>query len=164
MLAYGTMPVMVNLYVGSTLTLKAMRLTSHFLSSCIHAYLVLRFLPDVDRFISRACRHCRQPQACPNCDHTLPPNSTRWRGRVTLPNNPAQKQSRPAGNRSRLPHQDEASKSLVKAYNAEGSGRESSEFQTSGFNTPRMSAETLSSGAEASDGHVVGGRNIDSLV
>jgi len=144
MLAYGTTPVMVDF--------------------CIHSYLVLRFLPDVDKFISQACRHCNQSQACPNRDHTMPPKSTRWRGRVTLPNDPAQKQCRPAGNRSRLPHEDEAYESLVKAYSAEGGGRESSDFQTSGFNTPRVSAETLGSGTEASDGLLVNGGNVGSLV
>ena len=52
----------------------------------------------------------------------------------------------------------------MKAYSAEEGGRESSDFQTSGFNTPRMSAETLSSGAEASANFIVHERNMGSLV
>ena len=52
----------------------------------------------------------------------------------------------------------------MKAYDAEEDGRESSDFQTSGFNTPRMSAETLGSGPETVAGLVVNERNMGSLV
>jgi hypothetical protein len=48
----------------------------------------------------------------------------------------------------------------------EGNARESSEFQTSGFNTPRQSAETLRSEArESREGLVDGkGKDAESLV
>jgi hypothetical protein len=44
----------------------------------------------------------------------------------------------------------------------DGAERESSEFQTSGHNTPRCSAETLESGSIESGG--IGERGFDSLV
>lgn len=136
-----------------------------FSISCIHSYLVLRLLPDFNTFISRNCRCCSQPQACRKCSHEVLPPLSRGRDHFTLPVGSGQEQSRPANDRcERSDGDEEASKSLVRAFNVEERARESSEFQTSGFNTPRRSAETLGDVVGISGGHTVDWRKMDSLV
>ena len=121
--------------------------------SCIHSYLFLRALPNI---IIRACSHCSQPRSCPNCKYAVPPPDVpRWRtsrnqsfalrktifdqfetnarGRL--------ERSHVESNRSN----QELHQPFMADCCAEEAARESSEFQTSGHNTPRCSAETLES-------------------
>lgn len=115
--AYGLIPLMINF--------------------CIHTYLALR---------SPASLFQRAP--CPNCNHVPPPALPRWQRRVALPadsgtatrQQPARSQSAGPGH-SRSSKEIYAHEPFLHAYDADA--RESSEFQTSGFNTPRQSEETL---------------------
>ena len=116
--AYGLIPLMLNF--------------------CIHTYLALR---------SPASLFQRAP--CPNCNHVPPPALPRWQRRVALPadSGPATRQQHPARSQSAGPGHSRSSKEIyaqqpfLHGYDADA--RESSEFQTSGFNTPRQSEDTL---------------------
>jgi hypothetical protein len=113
--AYGLVPLMANF--------------------CIHTYISLRS----PSFLFRS-------NPCPNCNHVPSPY---WQRHITLP---ADDSGRPANHQhgarahSAGPGHSRSSKEIyaqpfLHAY--DGDARESSEFQTSGFNTPRQSAETL---------------------
>jgi hypothetical protein len=143
-------------------------------SSCIHTYLFLRTIPNV---VIRACSHCHQPRSCPNCKHAvLPPDGVpRWKlyrdpevpphrigslsshDQLELIVHDGHGRSRSggdtcAGNRELYHHHP----SLAN-YQAElAAARESSEFQTSGCNTPRQSAETLNSSSSSRDSYDAG--------
>lgn len=126
-------------------------------TSCIHAYLALRS-PSV----------LFQPRPCPNCNHIAPSTLPRWRRHVALPadsapttyQHPAQAQtSGPGHSRS---SKDIYAPPFTHTYGDEA--RESSEFQTSGFNTPRQSAETLRSEARESREGLIDRKDAGSLV
>ena len=144
--AYGLIPLMLNF--------------------CIHTYLALR---------SPASLFQRAP--CPNCNHVPPPALPRWQRRVALPadSGPATRQQHPARPQSAGPGHSRSSKEIyaqqpfLHGYDADA--RESSEFQTSGFNTPRQSEETLRhseetfrSEARASREGLLDGKDVKSLV
>lgn len=125
-------------------------------TSCIHTYLVLRSPTTLFR-----------PRPCPNCNHTPPSIIPRWQWQTPSLNRPV---ALPADNNSpptmyRNPTQagpagpghSRSSREIyapfIKHYDddaGDAEARESSEFQTSGFNTPRQSAETLRSEARES--------------
>ena len=114
--AYGLIPLLINF--------------------CIHAYIALRS-PSI----------LFQPRPCPNCNHIPPSVLPRWQRHVALPadSGPATRQHR-ARAQSAGPGHSRSSKEIyaqpfMHAY--DGDARESSEFQTSGFNTPRQSEDTL---------------------
>lgn len=115
--AYGLVPLMINF--------------------CIHAYIALRS-PAI----------LFQSRPCPNCNHVPSSALPRWGRHITLPaeSGPATRQQ-PARSRSAGPGHSRSSKEIyaqqpfLHAYDADA--RESSEFQTSGFNTPRQSEDTL---------------------
>jgi hypothetical protein len=135
-------------------------------SSCIHSYLFLRALPNIT---TRTCTHCNQPRPCPNCKHTVPPpDAPRWSssrnhdfplrspvsGRFESVTNGRLERSH-GGDNSSI---QKLYQPFMANYRAEAAAaRESSDFHTSGHNTPRRSAETL-------DGEIVeisGGVGID---
>ncbi|KAM0715902.1 hypothetical protein Q7P37_008416 [Cladosporium fusiforme] len=115
----------------------------------IHTYLTLPTLPLLFR-----------PRSCPNCNHTMPSILPKWHSRVALPadnttpnnhsshnNNNSSNDFAPAT--SQHPEAGkEVRQSLMRGYDEDA--RESSEFQTSGFNTPRQSVETLRSEVRSS--------------
>jgi hypothetical protein len=106
--------------------------------------------------MTRPCSHCSQPRSCPNCKYAVPPPDVpRWRTsrnqsfalRKTISD-----QFEPNANgRLERSHGDnvhsnqEFYQPFMANFQAEEAARESSEFQTSGHNTPRCSAETLES-------------------
>ncbi|KAL1587912.1 hypothetical protein WHR41_03131 [Cladosporium halotolerans] len=97
---------------------------------CIHTYLTLLALPALFA-----------PRSCPNCNHSLPSALPRWQRRVALPNEHIA-DGGPGHSRSAK----EVYAPFARPYDEDHRvARESSEFQTSGFNTPRQSAETLGS-------------------
>lgn len=102
--------------------------------SCIHTYLSLRSPTALF-----------QPYPCPNCAH-VPPSALRWQRHVALPAD-----SPTPTTYQIVPNQGQTGPKEFYAQHAhayDGDARESSEFQTSGFNTPRQSAETLRSEVE----------------
>lgn len=130
-------------------------------SSCIHTYLFLRTIPNI---VIRACSHCHQPRSCPNCRYAVPPpaDPPRWKlykhhdGPLRSPfGNQLEPIAndifeRPHGDDIWDGNQEHCHLSLAD-YHAGMAARESSEFQTSGCNTPRQSTETLSSSRVSSD-------------
>lgn len=146
--AYGLIPLMLNF--------------------CIHTYLALR---------SPASLFQRAP--CPNCNHVPPPALPRWQRRVALPadpSGPATHQHHPVRSQSAGPGHSRSSKEVYAQqpflqHDYDADARESSEFQTSGFNTPRQSEETLRhseetfrSEARESREVLLGGKDVKSLV
>jgi len=144
--------------------LGAYGLVPPMLNFTIHAYIALRSPSSLF-----------QPRPCPNCNHVPPSALPRWQRQrhVALPadagpsttyqQHPVRARSQSAG-----PGHSRSSKEIyataqpfMHAY--DGDARESSEFQTSGFNTPRQSEETLRSEARVS-GEVSGDRKDGSLV
>ena len=101
-------------------------------SSCIHTYLFLYSIHKVS--------HYSQPRSCPDCKYAAPPSDDglRW--------GPYQTHDVPlwGGN------QDLHYLSLAD-YQAGFAVRDSSEFQTSGCDTPRRSAESLNSSRFSGD-------------
>lgn len=78
----------------------------------------------------------------------MPSVIPRWQKHVALPAS-----GEPAGGPGHSRSSREIYRPFMRAYGDEDA-RESSEFQTSGFNTPRQSAETLHSSVGASgEGH-----------
>jgi hypothetical protein len=147
-------------------------------TSCIHAYLALRSPSTLF-----------QPRPCPNCNHIPPSALPRWQRQrhVALPADssptiyhpPAQGQGQlqtqghvHAGGPGHSRSSKEIYAPFMHSYGdgeGEGDARESSEFQTSGFNTPRQSAETLRSEGREEEGLGGGsgsgnGKNVGSLV
>lgn len=127
-------------------------------SSCIHTYLFLRTIPNI------VIRAYHQPRSCPNCKYAFPPPDEvpRWR---LYKNHGAQLKS-PSHDQLELIVNDRFKRShgndtcdsnrelyhpSLANYQAELTARESSEFQTSGCNTPRCSAETLNSSRVSGD-------------
>ncbi|KAM0692419.1 hypothetical protein Q7P36_008622 [Cladosporium allicinum] len=159
--AYGIVPMMVNF--------------------CIHTYLALRALPSFF-----------EPEPCPNCDYTPPSKSLlpRWQrqhSHVALPTEDPDDQENDQEHAARHPQVQIVSRgggpghsrSVKEIYqppfseraqgDEDANARESSEFQTSGFNTPRQSAETLESerrvSSEGSEETVRrDGKGVESLV
>lgn len=129
-------------------------LTTIQLSSCIHTYLALCALPSL--FI---------PEPCPNCNYTSPSKSIlpRWRrqhSHVALPTEEDEDDQEHTACHPQVQIVSAGggpghSRSVKEIYqppfsernegDEDANARESSEFQTSGFNTPRQSAETLGS-------------------
>jgi len=137
--AYGLVPLMVNF--------------------CIHTYLALRS-PSI----------LFQPRPCPNCNHIPPSALPRWQRHVALPASPQAGPAtyqHPAHAPNAGPGHSRSSKEIyaqpfMHAYGE--NARESSEFQTSGFNTPRQSEETLRSEARESREGLVDRKDAGSLV
>jgi hypothetical protein len=140
--------------------------------SCIHSYLFLRALPNV---IIRACSHCSQPRSCPNCKYAVPPpDIPRWRTSrnqsFALRKNISD-QFEPNANGRTVPshggnvgsNHESRQPFMANFQSEEAAARESSEFQTSGHNTPRCSAETLESESIGFSGGV-DERGVGSLV
>lgn len=140
--SYGMMPMIVNLYVRHFLRPQSNDIHSTNTSSCIHIYLFTRSIPSLFA-----------PKPCPNCNHVRTSTSIlpRWQKHVALPHdhNGSSEQTGPGHSRSSR----EIYRPFMRAYGDEDA-RESSEFQTSGFNTPRQSADTLHGSVRASgEGH-----------
>jgi hypothetical protein len=150
--AYGLIPLMINF--------------------AIHAYIALR---------SPATLFQRAP--CPNCNH-VPQSavSRRWNRHIALPADdndndhsgsaPGARQQHRGRAQSAGPGHSRSSKEIYAHYAPrepflhayDGDARESSEFQTSGFNTPRQSEETLRSEVRGSREGWVDRKDVGSLV
>jgi hypothetical protein len=136
--SYSVMPLMVNLCVEATPSPCQIILRSRWLitCSCIHTYLALQAMPKVGIDIFR-------PRSCPNCNHIMPPILPRWQHQTDL------KGGDPEGEHGKVSINDHVSSEndLRQGLMHAGSGyqyeRESSDFQTSGFNSPRQSSDTL---------------------
>lgn len=109
----------------------------------MHTYLALRAIPSLF-----------EPRPCPNCNHTPPSILPRWQSHVTLPadddndNHTARPQVQvlTGGGHGHSRSIKEIYQPFLRNHgDGDANARESSEFQTSGFNTPRQSAETLRS-------------------
>ena len=136
---------------ASNAILGAYGLIPLLLNFSIHTYLALR---------SPASLFQRAP--CPNCNHVPPPA---WQRRVALP---AATRQRSARSQSARPGHSRSSKEIYAQqpflHGYDAGARESSEFQTSGFNTPRQSEETLRSEARVSREGFIGRKELGSLV
>ena len=180
--AYGIVPMMVNLYVDLPVPFPTKTEdNANELPSCIHTYLALRALPSLF-----------EPEPCPNCDYTPPSKSLfpRWQrqhSHVALPTEDPDDEENDQEHAARHPQVQIVSRSggpghsrsVKEIYqppfsertqgDEDANARESSEFQTSGFNTPRQSAETLESerrvSSEGSEETVRrDGKGVESLV
>lgn len=126
-------PTMVNLYIstsGLSSILLPQRPSQTFLTTtpyrCIHVHFALLYLP-----------YLFQPRTCPYCEHCVS-DFPRWQAQRTVA----------LGDDANLVDQRQAyghqPAHAVKSY-VDEEARESSEYQTSGFGTPRQSVETLGS-------------------
>lgn len=89
----------------------------------------------------------------------------RWKGRIALRQAPDEEHGGPNPADTEGPKgTKDVYKSFMRSYTAENDARESSDFQTSGCNTPRRSADTLRSDARSSGEGAIDRRNVGSLV
>lgn len=137
-------------------------------SSCIHTYL---FLSHAHHFLShrttipnialRACSRCHQPRYCPNCKYAVPApednplDGPRWK-LYDKNHHDLSPFRNPSNNQLELLTNDRFMFNRSHGHgndlrDAELAPRESSEYQTSGCNTPRRSAETLNSSRFSGD-------------
>jgi hypothetical protein len=161
----------------------------HDLSSCIHTYLFLFLFhrATIPNIAIRACyRCCHQPRYCPNCKHAVPPlpedEGSRWKlyndhalsSSLRSPFND-QLELSIANDRFTRSHRGDGTwgdsnqefynrHASLTDYQAELAVRDLSEFQTSGCNTPRRSAETLNSSRFSGDVDFLDEAHFDSLV
>ena len=114
---YGTTPMLLNLYVplSGSSTKKYSKILTH-LPRTLHMFATLHTICTKVHISS-------QTGSCPNCHHNI----------LRVPRSAADPES---GDKNTV-------RTDVRFYDAEE--RVSSEFQTSGFNTPRQSEETLAS-------------------
>lgn len=102
-------------------------------------------------------RHLLEDRACPHCNHSMPA-LPRWQHSIALLDDNAADQGQTCGQQP----------SFTRAY-VDEDARESSEYQTSGFGTPRQSVDTLGSSTRESGegltrGDVMNGEPATSLV
>ena len=84
-----------------------------------------------------------RPRSCPNCNHVMPPILPRWQRQNDIEGGDSEDQQCKGSISGHAISENDIRHALMHAGSGYQYERESSDFQTSGFNSPRQSSDTL---------------------
>ena len=84
-----------------------------------------------------------RPRSCPNCNHVMPPILPRWQHQTDLEGGDSEGEHGKVSINDHVSSENDLRQGLMHAGSGYQYERESSDFQTSGFNSPRQSSDTL---------------------